>query len=234
MIHPLKITSTLADETRFQIYEFMLKEKKPYTVQSIADKFSIHPNVARFHLTKLSEIDVITADFMKTGKGGRPGRVYKTTEQGVSLSFPKRDGESLLKWTLELLQELGPEALVKCQNISYKDGYNQMKSLLTTGSYLIQDLSFQQKIELLSSSASLIGYIPSVIDIPSGKKILFTIYNCPFKSYLPSHNDLICSLHETYLKGQMDALFTQNEFVQLESMVHNCENCNYEIKVNNI
>ncbi len=28
MIHPLKITSTLADETRYSIYEYILKEKK--------------------------------------------------------------------------------------------------------------------------------------------------------------------------------------------------------------
>lgn len=28
MLHPLKITSTLADETRFQIYEYMLQQKK--------------------------------------------------------------------------------------------------------------------------------------------------------------------------------------------------------------
>lgn len=63
MLHPLKITSTLADETRFQIYEYMLQQKKAFTVQDIADKFNIHPNVARLHLTKLSEIHLITADF---------------------------------------------------------------------------------------------------------------------------------------------------------------------------
>ena len=28
MIHPLKITSTLADETRYSIYEYILQEKK--------------------------------------------------------------------------------------------------------------------------------------------------------------------------------------------------------------
>lgn len=27
MLHPLKIASTLADETRFQIYEYMLQQK---------------------------------------------------------------------------------------------------------------------------------------------------------------------------------------------------------------
>lgn len=62
-------------------------KKKTVTVQHIADQFGIHPNVARLHLTKLSEINIISADYVKTGKGGRPGRVYKASEKGVSLTF---------------------------------------------------------------------------------------------------------------------------------------------------
>ena len=62
MIHPIKITSTLADETRYQIYEYMLKTQQYVNVQHIAEQFQIHPNVARLHLTKLSEINLITAD----------------------------------------------------------------------------------------------------------------------------------------------------------------------------
>ena len=104
MLHPLKITSTLADETRFQIYNFMLQHKRMFTVQEVADKFRIHPNVARLHLTKLTEIKVITADFVKTGKGGRPGRVYQATEEGISLTFPRREDPILLTILLLLLR----------------------------------------------------------------------------------------------------------------------------------
>lgn len=48
---------------------------------------------------------------MKSGKGGRPGRVYKASEQGVVLSFPKREDHKLLKWTLQLIEQLGPSAI---------------------------------------------------------------------------------------------------------------------------
>ena len=43
-------------------------KRKTVTVQHIADKFGIHPNVARLHLTKLSEINIITADYVKQVK----------------------------------------------------------------------------------------------------------------------------------------------------------------------
>jgi len=70
----LKVMSTLADETRYQIYQFVLQNKKQYSVQEIAEQFNIHPNVARLHLTKLCEIGIVQAEYAKSGKGGRPGR----------------------------------------------------------------------------------------------------------------------------------------------------------------
>lgn len=234
MIHPLKITSTLADETRYSIYEYILKEKKTVTVQNIADKFGIHPNVARLHLTKLSEINVITADFAKTGKGGRPGRVYKAAEKGVSLTFPRRDEDRLLKWTIQLIQELGHSALTKCQGISYQDGFQQMKAYLAAEQKLSHLVTFEQKLQLLTDNAALIGYFPHIQQTEQGKKMTFSIFNCPFQEQLNSHSEIVCTLHESYLKGQLDALFSSNEFVQIESMVHNCDLCKYEINVTEI
>lgn len=231
VIHPLKITSTLADETRYSIYEYILKEKKTVTVQNIADVFGIHPNVARLHLTKLSEINIISSDFAKTGKGGRPGRIYKAAEKGVSLSFPRRDDDRLLKWTIQLIQELGPTASVKCQGISYQDGYQQMKQYLTAELKLTSSISFEQKLQLLTENAALIGYIPQVQQTEQGKKMIFSIFNCPFHAQLNTHSEIVCTLHESYLKGQLDALFSNNEFVQISSMVHDCDLCKYEINV---
>lgn len=230
MYHPLKITSTLADETRFQIYEFMLQQKRNFTVQDIAEQFSIHPNVARLHLTKLSEIDLITADFIKSGKGGRPGRVYKAADQGIELSFPKKEDTRLIKWAIKIIEELGPSALETAKNISYADGYEQMKTLI--GDNRTKPfLNINEKIQILSTASSMIGYIPQIINLEEGKKILFTIYNCPFKNHLSTNNEMVCTLHESYLKGQIDALFSQNEFDQIESILHDCDFCKYEIEV---
>lgn len=231
MLHPLKITSTLADETRFQIYEYMLQQKRSFTVQEIADKFNIHPNVARLHLTKLTEIDVVTADFVKSGKGGRPARIYKATEQGVELSFPKREESHLVKWSIELIEELGPRALEVAKRISYEDGFNKMQNRLAKVS---PSISFDEKIEILSDAALLIGYIPRFVETDKGKKIIFTIYNCPFRNQLTEHHDIICDLHKSYLAGKVDALFGNNDIIQFESMAHDCDFCKYEIDIPNI
>ncbi|QCR32848.1 metalloregulator ArsR/SmtB family transcription factor [Lysinibacillus sp. SGAir0095] len=230
MIHPLKITSTLSDETRYQIYEYMLQQKKSFTVQAIAEQFSIHPNVARLHLTKLTEINLISAYFVKSGKGGRPGREYKASEDGIELSFPKREASRLIKWTMQLIEQLGPEAIETAKKISYGDGYNQMKEMIANEKGLSLN-TFNEKVILLTNASALIGYIPEIIETAEGKKIIFSIYNCPFKKQLSTDNEIVCILHESYLAGQIDVLFPQNEFVQVESMIHDCENCKYEIEI---
>lgn len=232
MIHPLKITSTLSDETRYQIYEYLLQQKKSFSVQAIADQFSIHPNVARLHLTKLSEINLLSAYFVKSGKGGRPGREYKASEQGIELSFPKKDDSRIIKWAMQIIDSIGPEALEIAKQISYDDGHSEMKLLLTSSKGT--DLTdFDEKIKLITNASTMIGFIPRITDTPQGKKIIFSIYNCPFKNQLSTDNEIICTLHESYLRGQIDALFTQNDFVQVESMIHECENCKYEIDIQN-
>ncbi|MFJ8236978.1 helix-turn-helix transcriptional regulator [Ureibacillus sp. NPDC094379] len=231
MIHPLKITSTLADKTRYQIYEYMLQHKKYFTVQDIATQFSIHPNVSRLHLTKLSEINLITADYVNTGKGGRPGRVYKASEEGIVLSFPKRDEGHLLKWTLQIIKDYGAEALEKAKAVSYKDGFDNVKEAFIKEKITKNSLDFNNKLNILANASSMIGYFPQISETDQGKKIIFTIYNCPFRNQIQDYSEIVCALHEAYLQGQIDALFSDNELLQTESMVHDCELCQYKILI---
>ena len=232
MLHPIKITSALADETRFSIYEFMLQHKKYFTVQEIADEFEIHSNVARLHLTKLSEIGVISAEYLKTGKGGRPGRVYKVKQEGINLSFPRRDPLLLVGWSIELIAELGDIAIQKAQEISYKDGKQSMLEILDSHKKK-SNLSFDERVTILTNSAKLIGYVPEVIEQEATKSLIFSIFNCPFHEQFSKHGEIICKLHESYLRGQVEVLFETTEFTQVESMLHSCEFCNYKIAVHN-
>ncbi|MEK4628063.1 MAG: helix-turn-helix domain-containing protein [Solibacillus sp.] len=231
MLHPIKITSTLADETRFSVYEYMLQQKKYFSVQEIAERFNIHSNVARLHLTKLAEIGVITAEYLKTGKGGRPGRVYKVKQEGISLSFPRRDPSLLVSWSVELIHQLGEEALKKGQQISYKDGQQAMQ-LLIDERRIKSPLLFEEKVKLLTNSANLVGYIPEIKEENGQKTLLFSIFNCPFHEQFIKYGEIICKLHESYLRGQVDTLFDKNEFKQIDSMLHAaCDFCKYKIAI---
>src|SRR5690625_1948671 len=91
MEHALKVTNVLSDPTRFNIYQFMIQHRHEVTVTEIADHFDIHPNVARMHLTKLQDINLLISYSKRTGKGGRPSRLYSLSEEVIELNFPHRD-----------------------------------------------------------------------------------------------------------------------------------------------
>ncbi|MFJ8066724.1 helix-turn-helix transcriptional regulator [Psychrobacillus sp. NPDC096426] len=221
----LKITNTLADETRYSIYQYIVKEKKQVNVQEIADQFGIHPNVARLHLTKLTDSKLVSSELENNKKGGRPARVYFPAEDPIYLSFPKQEHRLLLQWLLELVYSMEEVAIAKAKEISYQHG----RAIIENITFSTQ--SFESKIELLIETANAIGYIPQITENEGKKNITFSIYNCPYKNQLHKHPELVCSLHESYLKGQFDALFPTNRFVQMESMQDHCNNCVYQIEV---
>lgn len=68
MENTLKVTNVLSDPTRFYIYQYITKRHQDVTVQEIADEFSIHPNVARLHLSKLEDVRMLHSETKKQVK----------------------------------------------------------------------------------------------------------------------------------------------------------------------
>lgn len=68
MEQALKITGVLSDPTRYYIYKYISQKHNYVTVQEIADEFNIHPNVARLHLSKLEDVNMLKSETKKLGK----------------------------------------------------------------------------------------------------------------------------------------------------------------------
>lgn len=222
----LKLTGTLADETRYSIYQYIVKENTEVNVQQIAQQFGIHPNVARLHLTKLNEAKLLTSKFVKNEKGGRPARVYLLAEDPIHLSFPKQENHLLLEWLMELVDTMGEEAIEKAKEIAYQNGQK-----VVNHHPLMDSMTFEEKLDMLKETAHSIGYVPTVMEKNNKKIITFSIFNCPYKDFLSKYPQFICLLHESFLKGQFDKLFPANSFIQLESKQNHCINCVYHVEV---
>src|SRR5690625_763495 len=132
MENTLKVTNVLSDPTRFNIYQHIIKQRKPITVLHVAEKFDIHPNVARLHLSKLEEIKLISSHFQKTGKGGRPSRLYELSDNVVELNFPFRDYKLLSSMAIESFTELGEIGREALYNTGRKYGIGIVKQLTSS------------------------------------------------------------------------------------------------------
>ena len=118
------------------------------TVQDIADKFEIHPNVARLHLSKLEDVKMIVSESKKTGKGGRPSRLYRLSDEVIQLHFPFRDYQLLAKISLQALSSLGKQGQEALTQAGKAFGQELIQQKLILSSTPIDQLSFQDKIEL--------------------------------------------------------------------------------------
>ncbi|MCK2003108.1 helix-turn-helix domain-containing protein [[Brevibacterium] frigoritolerans] len=231
MEQTLKITNVLADPTRYYIYQHIVNNHGDVSVQEIADSFNIHPNVARLHLSKLEDIDMLTSNSRKTGKGGRPSRLYRLSDKVIQLHFPYRNYQLLAKIAVQsmmTLGEQGKQALYETGKVFGEELINQQLSLNSTS---IDRLAFAEKVNMLKNAATIAGLSPEIQASEEENKISFRIFNCPFKEVTEVEPGTICSMHNSFLKGMFEALFEHVNIVEIENMMSNCAACSYQASV---
>lgn len=228
MEQTLKITNVLADPTRYHIYQYIVKQHKEVIVQEIADAFEIHPNVARMHLTKLQDVSLITSETKKTGKGGRPGRTYKLADEVIQLHFPYRDYQLLAKIAIESMMSLGEAG----EKALFETGRAFGSELVKQQNMSAQPyLTFDEKLAIVRNAATLAGFSPEFQISEDQTTIYFQIHNCPFKELAKHNSSTICAMHNAYLLGMFNSVFTNVQLVENENMIKGCDLCSYRASV---
>lgn len=223
-----KLTSALADPTRFSIYQYVADCMQPLTVQDIADRFAIHPNVARLHLGKLEDVELIKSFPDKTGKGGRPCRLYALSDQVVSLQFPPRDYQLLADLAIESLLSFGPageQALIK---MGRRLGEEMAKRAIQQYPIDVDKASDETKLEHIHRLVIAQGLKPDIESI-NEHSIRFRVYNCTFSETAKKYPNSICRMHNAMLTGIFTAYFGEIELQEESSMVSGCSACSYTL-----
>ncbi|MFC3882904.1 helix-turn-helix transcriptional regulator [Bacillus songklensis] len=231
MEETLKVTSILSDPTRFHIYEYISNQRKDVTVQEIADLFHIHPNVARLHLSKLEEINLIISETKKTGKGGRPSRFYRLSDDVIQLSFPYRDYQLLSNIAVHAIGMLDEQGQKLFNDSAYEYGITYLKKHYSHLYTDINSLSDEEKLNIIKDASASTGLFPMISIKEDGKTVIFEIRNCPFKESAFIHHEAVCNMHNAFLKGMFSVLFPSLLFEVHDNMALGCETCTYYVSV---
>ncbi|WP_018661528.1 helix-turn-helix transcriptional regulator [Heyndrickxia acidiproducens] len=226
----LKVINALSDPTRYSIYQFVLKKRGDVSVQEVANEFNIHPNVARLHLSKLEDVKVIQSELNKTGKGGRPARLYRSSEQVVELSFPHREYKLLSNILLETLNKMKLASSDLLKDIGKQYGKQIIENMLKNMNKTKAELSYEEKLSVLASVSSMDGYCIETTQTDHANEMDYHVYNCPFKELI-NHSPQVCEMHIAYIHGLFEALFDDFDLKQHETMLHECSECVYHVKV---
>lgn len=225
MEQKLKVTNALSDPTRFNIYQHIIEKMEAVTVNDIAETFDIHPNVARMHLSKLEDVDLIISYTKKTGKGGRPSRLYELSNHVIELNFPHRDYKLLSAIALETLSKLGKPGEKALFDTGFTYGQRMIDQYQDASK-----LSLEQKLKLLRDASKLLGMYADFHYSETDQSITYTINNCPFKE-AATKNESICHMHEFFLKGMFESLFEGITLSETNNMLNGCKNCTYIAKL---
>lgn len=196
-----ELAAVLADDTRYRIYRSIAEHPHDdVTVADIADRFDLHPNVARMHLSKLEQAGFLDTGLRKTSAGGRPAKLYRLSERVLTFGFPPRRYELLARLALHALAEGGDRREIEaaCHDMGALEGRQALALTGTTpadrgaASALVARVAEEQ------------GLLPEV-EWDDGHLHL-TVRNCAFHELSGGDPDLICAMHRAFLAGVLEVV----------------------------
>jgi predicted ArsR family transcriptional regulator len=200
----LDLTSALGDPTRYAIYQTIVEAAgAPLTVAEMAERFSLHPNVARMHLQKLVDVALVQVDTRKSPGGGRPARIYRLSDRVASLNFPPRDYRLLAGVALQVLESLAGEQPDILDRVGYDLGREEGRKALRRDRIDPADRDLPAILESFKTTCVSLGLFPR-IELDQEGAIKIEVRNCVFRELSTRHPDLVCALHASILRGILE------------------------------
>ncbi len=196
-----ELSAVLADDTRYSIYRAIAERPgEDVTVADIAQRFDLHPNVARMHLTKLEQAGFLATGLRRTSGGGRPAKLYRLSDLVVTFGFPPRRYELLSRLALGALAAGGSreDSLRVCREAGAAEGRRALAGEAAAPS------DRDAAAALVARVAEDQGLLPEVAW--QEQALAVVVHNCTFRELSGADPDLVCALHRAFLEGVLEVV----------------------------
>lgn len=213
------ITSAFGDPTRREIYLFVHERSEDddagVTAGAVAERFALHPNVARHHLDKLAGGGYVEVATGRTGSGaGRPSKRYRVTSPEMTLEVNVRHDDllvTLLGKALSLLPAEDAEAMAEEVGVKYGEA---MAAAMGPNATAVSDApatgavqrSFRTALHAVADALTAHGFAAHAERHGNGLRIVSE--HCPFGGAAIEH-PVICAVDRGLVRGMLGALYGQ-------------------------
>jgi predicted ArsR family transcriptional regulator len=206
-----ELSAVLADQTRYRIYRAIAE--RPHddvTVAEVAQRFDLHPNVARMHLAKLEQAGFLRTAFRRSTGGGRPAKLYRLSDLVVSFGFPPRRYELLSGLAMQALAAGGSreDALRVCREAGVAEG---RRALAAEGRAPRDGAAAAELVRRIADEQ---GLLPQVTWRARSLQVI--VNNCAFREVSGADPDLVCAMHRAFLEGVLGVVTTGLGVLSLE------------------
>ncbi|MBM4319671.1 MAG: helix-turn-helix domain-containing protein [Deltaproteobacteria bacterium] len=200
----LKMSKTLGDETRLAIYRFLTTRRQPVTVAEVAQQFSLHPNAARGHLTRLEEAGLAVSYPDHAAATGRPPRLYRPAAAGMSPIFEPSAYRALSMMLLELCSGLPGMDAARLAEFGRQWGGRHASRYPLQGQ--VEQLDPDYILAGLVRTLESWGFSAELAPASPGQPAAVLVRRCAFADQLALHRERICPLIHGVLDGMLAAI----------------------------
>jgi predicted ArsR family transcriptional regulator len=235
------ITSAFGDPTRREIYLFVHAASEAdadgrpgtgVTAGEVAERFVLHPNVARHHLDKLAAGGYVEVATGRTGTGaGRPSKRYRVTAPEMTLELPVRHDDllvTLLGKALSLLPADQAETMAEEVGLEYGralagslsgSGAGAGRTAATSG---LAQKSFRAALHTVADALTAHGFAAHAERHGDGLRIVSD--HCPFGGAAIEH-PVICAVDRGLVRGMLGSLYGDADAATSESRPQGDNRC---------
>ncbi len=227
------ITSAFGDPTRRDIYLFVRQLELDHdadaravdgvTASVVAERFELHPNVARHHLEKLAaggylEVRVERAGGESVpGRGaGRPSKRYRAAAKATELEMRVRHDDLLVTLLGKALAMLPPDAAeAMAEEVGAEYGRTLAGVMTPADGTETVTRSFRSALHAVADALSSHGFAAHAEDRDGELRIVSG--NCPFGDVAIEH-PMICAVDRGMVRGMLSSLYGETTPVTESSL----------------
>jgi predicted ArsR family transcriptional regulator len=213
------VTSAFGDTTRRQIYLYA-RDSDGVTAADIAQRFALHPNVARHHLDKLAAGGYLGVSLDHGGSGaGRPSKRYRRSMQAAALPAPPRPDGLLVTLLVRALDLLEPEV---AERVAEEVGDEYGRSLAAQMAPGDSQRSMRAAMLAIADSLTAQGFAAHAES--RGISTAIVRDHCPFGDVVSQH-PVLCALDRGMVQGMLAGLCGDSVPVQMSSRALGDDSC---------
>jgi predicted ArsR family transcriptional regulator len=216
----LRAAALLAEPIRRSLYDWVVAAGRPVAKDEAATGIGISRALAAFHLDRLVDEGLLSAEFRRrsgrTGPGaGRPAKLYRRAEAEISVSIPERRYEVAARIMADAFEaasggRLSRELTAAARAAGRSVG---MAARRAAGPRAGRGRLREALVGALRGQ----GYEPG----PSTAATI-TLANCPFHALVAEHRTLVCGMNLAMAEGILSGVGPTGLEAHLDPAVGRC------------
>ena len=202
------VTNAFGDPTRREIYLFARESEGGLTAGEVAERFDLHPNVARHHLEKLTGGGYLVVEIAgapvdgTTRAAGRPSKRYRAGPLDATLALPLKHDDLLGGLLARALDALGPaEAEVLADEVGFQYGLQLAERIDPTEGHR----SVRAALATVADALTAHGFAAHT-ESHDGRLTIVSEC-CPFGDTAQRYPHVVCALDRGMIRGMLAGLY---------------------------